>query len=230
MNKLLKADIVIVAVIICIVMLPGFADRTVVKPKKKPEDLLPLGAQVYRLEYRSGTGKILARQKAIYESDVDGDGALETIIFYKKPFVTNSYRELVVAIFKEEKKNGWRLKDAKLVGKFNLGGSYLWRDNNGNPVIGYKDVDKNGAVEFYCSTAMGASCGARLHYISYAGKKGTGQYSLSEYGTFHYIKIGKNGYKVRYKDEKAWTTLRIAKAAKGKFKFIKPKGNPGKKY
>ena len=163
------------------------------------ESLVPKGAKIYFHERLSKEGRVVCRQQAVYETDLDGDGDFEVIILTiaKEEHMVDMLRAIVVDKVKE--KTGLT---KQVVQRFELDGSYLWD----NDAVNFVDLDGDGSTEAVFSAAMSASCGPHLNVIS--KKAGHGEEVIYEasspYFNSDYTKVEGNKLLVKQRHKKDW--------------------------
>jgi hypothetical protein len=167
------------------------------------ESLLPKDAEICYSEKRDN-GKLLCRQRLIFESDLNGDGALETVAFFSVLDRKKDTEELRIAIFEQKPK-------LRLVQCCQLAGGYVWIDPGTQmPAIWFADIDNDGLIEVYVAHAFGASVGARLSVVyCVKGEKGAKDFYAAQTAKcgFHDIEMKGQRFLVRHKDDKSQTVI-----------------------
>jgi hypothetical protein len=186
---------------------------------------LPQGARLCWIEHTAsgrtsldGTDcRIVSRQPAIYEADLDGDKGLETVVLYR---LGDTFASVYVAVLSSER----RPERKQLIQTFAIGG-YI-QSHGGRAGIWLRDIDGDGKVEACFAGAQSASCGSRLKMLWHEGKSKDAPYQFAEAGpNFSNIEPVKRGFRTAFRDDPRWTLVTIDRHDDGTLNFnIMPDG------
>lgn len=202
------------------VAVPICAEETVVMPARTPEQLLPPGAKIHRNPlYDRNDGQhltVLCQQPAVYEIDLDGDGALETMVLYDQLDPKGDDESLHVAIFRVALADRG-VREPVLVQQLALPGAALCR-------LVFADLGSDGKLEACFSSTMGLTFGSHVSLVSHVGDKGAGHFVLSDAKPrYQDLEGTRNGLRAMPFSEDGkpveWKDLRVTKDEQGGWKF-----------